>query len=258
MSHILNRHERRRQAKLDVTSAIPKGRRKIWLAIPCYGGQIHVGTLRSLMHDMMRLIVRGDAVYLFTEVGHADIYTARAQIVTHFLADREATDLVMIDSDLSWQANGLMQLLDHEQEFVGGAYPKRELPINFLVRSAGNTLMADTGSGLAEVWGLAGGFVKMSRGMLEQMTAHYGSELTCMDRAVPGGKTVRLFDPYWWTDEDGNKRTLSEDYAFCQRWRDIGGKVFLDVTIPMGHIGQYEFAGKLGDFLQPSKEDKAA
>jgi hypothetical protein len=26
----------------------------------------------------------------------------------------------------------------------------------------------------------------------------------------------------------------------------------------MGHIGQYEFAGKLGDFLQPKTEDKAA
>lgn len=253
----MNRHERRRNAKLTVTNDTPKGRRKIWLAIPCYGGTVHVGTLRSLVHDMMHLMVRGDAVYLFTEVGHADIYTARAQIVTHFLADKDATDLVMIDSDLSWGAGGLIELLDHDADFVGGAYPKRELPINFLVRAAGTSLQADTGSGLAEVWGLPGGFVRMRRPMLEQMTAHYGPELTCLDRAVPGGKCVRLFDPYWWTDEDGNRRTLSEDYAFCQRWRDMGGKVFLDVTIPMGHIGQYEFAGKLGDFLQPKTEQAA-
>lgn len=253
----MNRHERRKQAKVGIVHEIPKGRRKIWLAIPCYGGTVHVGTMRSLVHDMMRLMVRGDAVYLFTEVGHADIYTARAQIVTHFLADKDATDLVMIDSDLSWKAGGLLELLDHPVEFVGGAYPKRELPINFIVRSAGATLQADTGSGLAEVWGLPGGFIKMSRAMLEQMTERYAGDLTCLDRAVPGGRTVRLFDPYWWTDEDGNRRTLSEDYAFCQRWRDMGGKVFLDVTIPMGHIGNYEFAGTLGEFIG-AKKDKAA
>lgn len=253
----MNRHERRKLAKAGIVHEIPKGRRKIWLAIPCYGGTVHVGTMRSLVHDMMHLMVRGDAVYLFTEVGHADIYTARAQIVTHFLADKDATDLVMIDSDLSWGAGALLQLLDHPVDMVGGAYPKRELPINFIVRSAGTSLQADTGSGLAEVWGLPGGFMKMSRRMLEQMTQHYADQLTCLDRAVPGGKTVRLFDPYWWTDEEGNRRTLSEDYAFCQRWRDIGGKVFLDVTIPMGHIGSYEFAGKLGDFIQ-TKTEKAA
>lgn len=234
-----------------------KKRRKIWLALPCYGGQLHIGTVRSLTHDMLRLIVRGDAVFLFTEVGHADIYCARAQIVSHFLSDPDATDLVMIDSDVSWGAHGLMHLLDHPVDFVGGSYPKRELPLKFLVRSGEGPLMADTGSGLAEVWGLPGGFVKMSRRMLEKMVAHYGPELTAMDPAVPSGKTVRLFDPYWWTDEAGNKRVLSEDYAFCERWRAIGGKVYLDVTIPMGHIGQYEYAGTLGEWLEAPKEQAA-
>ena len=239
-------------------TVVLKRKRKIWLAIPCYGGTLHVGTVRSLTHDMLRLIVRGDAVQMFTEVGHADIYTARSQIVTHFLNDTDATDLVMIDSDVSWGPHSLLHLLDHPVDFVGGSYPKRELPLTFLVRSGEEPLMADTGSGLAEVWGLPGGFVKMSRAMLEKMTAHYGPELTCLDRVVPGGRTVRLFDPYWWTDEKGEKRVLSEDYAFCQRWRDMGGKVFLDVTIPMGHIGQYEYAGTLGEWIGPKKEDKAA
>lgn len=237
---------------------LKKKQRKIWLAIPCYGATMHVGTVRSLTHDMLRLIVRGDAVFMFTDVGHADIYAARAQIVSHFLADPDATDLVMIDSDVAWGPLGLVQLLDHDVDFVAGAYPKRELPIQFIVRSGDEKLMADTGSGLAEVWGVPGGFIRMSRAMLEQMAEHYGPELTAMDRAVPTGRTVRLFDPYWWTDEGGNKRVLSEDYAFCQRWRDLGGKVYLDVTIPMSHIGQYEYAGTLGEWLDPKKQEEKA
>ncbi len=258
----MNRHERRRQSKIDakvgIVHDIPKGRRKIWLATPAYSGGLRCGTHRSLLHDALQLLVRGDAVYEFSEIGHADIYTLRAQIVTHFLADKDATDLVMIDNDVAWRAGALLQLLDHPVDLVGGSYPKRQLPITFIVRSASERLQADTGSGLAEVWGLPGGFMKMSRGMLEKMTAHYGPELTCLDRAVPGGKCCQMFDPYWYTDEDGNRRRLSEDYAFCQRWRDIGGKVFLDVDIPMSHVGEYEFAGKLGDFLEQPKTEKAA
>lgn len=239
-----------------MTVTLKKKPRKIWLALPCYGGTIHVATLRSLMHDMMRLIMRGDMVFLFTEVGHADIYLARAQIVNRFLEDKGATDLVMIDSDVSWQAGGLLQLLDHPVDLVAGSYPKRDLPITFMMRSDG-PLMADTGSGLAEVWGMPGGFMRMRRGMLERMVEHYGPELTALDRYVPSGRTVHLFDPYWWTDDDGNRRALSEDYSFCQRWRDIGGKVFVDVDIAMGHVGQYEYAGTLGEWIEPPQTEAA-
>jgi hypothetical protein len=36
---------------------------------------------------------------------------------------------------------------------------------------------------------------------------------------------------------------LSEDYAFCHRWRQIGGKVWLDTRSRLRHIGPYEFCG---------------
>jgi len=224
--------------------------RKVWLAIPCYGGHVHIGTMRSLIHDLIQLVAQGVRVQLFTDIGHADIYSARAQIVAHFLADADATDLVMIDNDVSWAPMGLVRLLDHDVDMVAGSYPKRELPIKFLVRSKDDTILADTASGLAEVMGVPGGFVRMRRAMLEKMAASYRDELLSVDRMTPYGETVRLFDPFWWKDADGNNRVLSEDYAFCERWRALGGKVFLDVTIPMGHIGQYEYAGQLGQWLK--------
>jgi hypothetical protein len=67
---------------------------------------------------------------------------------------------------------------------------------------------------------------------------------------------VRLFDPLWWTDDEGQQRTLSEDYAFCQRWRDIGGKVYLDVNIPMGHVGPKMYHGCLGEWAKPQYQLK--
>jgi hypothetical protein len=36
---------------------------------------------------------------------------------------------------------------------------------------------------------------------------------------------------------------LSEDYAFCLRWRKIGGEIWLDTASRLTHTGPYEFVG---------------
>jgi hypothetical protein len=234
-------------------------KQNIWLAIPSYGGQAYIATYKSIIHDMFRLVMDGHTVRIFDEIGHADIYALRAQIVANFLADPNATDLVMIDSDVAWEPHGLQSLLAHDVDLVAAAYPKRRDPIEFMFRSAqdaGQPLMGDPGTGLVEVWGMPGGFMRCRRSMLEKMVAHY-SDLFVVDRDAPKGKTCRLFDPYYFdtVEADGSKgkRVLSEDYAFCQRWRDMGGKVYLDASIGMAHIGTKAFTGKLGEFL-PSAE----
>lgn len=249
----MNRHERRR---LKAVSNEPqRKRRKVWVALPCYTGAVQTATCRSLLHDMLQIVMRGDQVFLYTD-GHADIYLLRSQIVTKFLADKDATDLIMVDTDVSWQANGLLDLLDHPVDMVCGAYPKRDLPLQFPMQQLPGGMRADTGSGLAEVAGMPGGFMKMSRTMLEKMTDHYAPTLTYADKYMPEGKCVRLFHPYDYTHTDGTLHSLSEDYAFCQRWRDMGGKVYCDVMITMGHVGKYEYAGQLGAFLDMEKQQK--
>lgn len=228
---------------------LKKKPRKVWIGLPCYGGSLQVLTYKSLMHDIFRLAMGGTEVKVFDELGHADIYLLRAQIVASFLADKDATDLVMIDSDVGWEPGGLIKLLSHDVDLVAGSYPKRQDPITFMFRSEldeGGALMGDPDTGLIEVWGMPGGFMRMKREALEKMVAHY-PDLEALDNMVPTGKTCRLFDPYWIRTSTGN-RVLSEDYAFCQRWRDMGGKVFMDASISMAHIGTKAYAGRLGDW----------
>jgi hypothetical protein len=45
-------------------------------------------------------------------------------------------------------------------------------------------------------------------------------------------------------------RYLSEDYAFCRRWRDMGGKVYVDVDTPLQHLGQMAYSGNLFQSLR--------
>ena len=39
------------------------------------------------------------------------------------------------------------------------------------------------------------------------------------------------------------RRYLSEDFAFCHRWRSCGGEIWLDVESRLGHEGTFLFEG---------------
>jgi hypothetical protein len=45
-------------------------------------------------------------------------------------------------------------------------------------------------------------------------------------------------------------RYLFEDYAFCRRWRDIGGKIWVELQCNLLHLGQHHFRGDLAESLR--------
>ena len=36
---------------------------------------------------------------------------------------------------------------------------------------------------------------------------------------------------------------LSEDFAFCRRWTDLGGEIWIDVESRLTHVGPHAFVG---------------
>ena len=43
---------------------------------------------------------------------------------------------------------------------------------------------------------------------------------------------------------------LSEDYAFCRRWRDLGGEIWADFEARLTHVGHAAYTGSLMQALQ--------
>lgn len=233
-------------------------KKNVVIALPAYTGQVHISTMKSLLFDIMQLAKRGDSISVQEQSGNALIGDCRAIIVQLFLSNPHATHLVMVDSDVCWQAGGIAQLVDHGVDFVCGMYPVKREPLTFNMRSAmerGEGLFVDPQNGLVEVWGVPAGFVCLSRVMLEKMIAAYPeTEFKVENKDCPGGKAYALFDPY---RVPGTTEKLGEDYAFCARWRDIGGKVWIDPNICMGHIGWKTYSGELGQCLAPENEEAA-
>jgi hypothetical protein len=217
----------------------------IVIGVPAYTGTMHLGTVRSLFRDMTSLMQRGDKVSILDECDSCYLDDTRAALVAKFL-DGDGDVLISIDHDVTWQADALLRLIDHPVDFCAGVYPYRKLPIEYPVRwLPEKELWADPETGLLEVEGAPGGFVKYSRSMLQRMVEAY-SDLEFLCGRSPTGKAVGLFESY--RIGDGHK--LGDDYAFCRRWRDLGGKVWIDPEIKMAHVGNHAFIGHLGDWLR--------
>lgn len=235
-----------------------KRQKHIVVAIPCYTGVVHVGMMRSLMHDLVALISRGDIVQVAEEVGNADISNCRAMIVAKFLANKAATHLVMIDDDVCWEAHGLKRLVDANLDFVCGAYPRRMGDdIRYHIHLKDGQQSLDPTTQLLEVEAMPAGFMCLSRSMLERMVQHYADMKFSFPQS-PNGYAWDLFDGYWTKDETGMRHKFGEDYAFCKRWRDIGGKIWVDPMISMGHLGTKMWSGRFADSFRPAPVEVAA
>ena len=53
--------------------------------------------------------------------------------------------------------------------------------------------------------------------------------------------------------EPKTRRYLSEDYAFCRLWQNMGGKIYADILSGMTHYGNYAFKGNVATQFKNSK-----
>jgi len=215
----------------------------VMIAIPAYTGVVHLSTMRSLMADTIELVKRGDTFTLVDDIGNALIADSRGVIATKFW-ESDADCLVFVDSDVTWQAGALLKLVDAPVDLCAGVYPNRKDPISYPLHYLDKPeLWADPETGLLEVKSVATGFLKLSRACIGKMIEAYPDKHYYT--AERDKQFYPLFDHVF---EDGYK--WGEDYSFCIRWRKIGGQVWIDPEITMGHVGYKVFQGHLGNWLR--------
>ena len=218
--------------------------KNVMIAMPCYSAKVHFPTMRSILLDAMNIIHRGDKFCMAEDIGNSDIAGSRGALLAAFVRSKCDT-LVFIDDDVFWEAGALIQLIDYPVDLVGGIYPKKQDPFEWPFKIAvKEEYPTDPETGLLEVLGLPGGFMKISRNCAEKMIEAYPRQT--LRSTTEFSQFWPLFDPYEMLD--GNR--LSEDFSFCQRWIDIGGKVWANLEIELGHIGYKTFKGSCGKHLR--------
>jgi hypothetical protein len=218
----------------------------------------------SLLRLQTACAERGVGLEIKLTGGDALITRARSQLACQFL-ETDHTHLLFVDADVGFEPEHLFRLLDFDKPLVGGVYPlKRYLwekapdavrrgvkdiqaailgyVIRFLPNERQTVELVD---GFGPVAYLATGFMLIRREVLEKMAAAY-PELKCVitDMAAPPKETVMFFESMI---EPDNGEHLSEDYAFCRRWRDLGGEIWADFQTRMSHVGHTRYTGSLMD-----------
>jgi hypothetical protein len=222
--------------------------RRVYLAMFSFTGRPDAETQQSLVETTQDLMRAGIDMKFHLCVGDSILPRARNRVLAEFLASG-CDDLVMLDDDMAWEDAAVRRILSHDCDLVGGTYPTRADPIKFPIkRLTGGAFNPQTG--LLEVRMLPTGFLRISRKCAETMVAAH-PELAYRDRNAPGGKAHALF----WFDlmpsEEGGElpEVVGEDYRFCMRWRDLGGKVYCDTLLRFRHIGRKAFEGCYAETL---------
>jgi hypothetical protein len=92
------------------------------------------------------------------------------------------------------------------------------------------------------------GFMMIQRHVFDVMRARYPhlkytNDLPSYERLSPGIKDCFYLFMDTMHDPDSD-RYLSEDYAFCKRWRECGGRVWMLGSVNLSHTGTHTFYGQ--------------
>ncbi|AMK19337.1 hypothetical protein [Sphingobium sp. MI1205] len=167
------------------------------------------------------------------------------------------THLLFIDADIEFRPHDVIRLLADDKDLVVGAYKKKnerdEYAISFLPDAAA-TLEQCPDTGTVKIARAGTGFMMIRRTVFEQLR-YAMPELHYVDHSTLTGSRpmVAYFEHIV---RDG--RRWSEDYTFCERWRAIGGDIWLDTAITLGHWGPHVWRGSILDHIHVTDTTSSA
>src|SRR6056300_104787 len=211
---------------------------RIHICMPCYGGMLTESCFMSYVKFGNTCRQLGIEWTVETMTNESLISRARNTLVAKFLSNPEATHLVFIDADIGWEPWHLLLLLNHDEDVVGGLYPMKSMPIQWVVNGVPGSETKEDGNVL-EVSKTGTGFMVIKRDVFEKLKEH--------PAVVPYNNEIGLpkeLDEHMYTFFDTDVREgryYSEDWTFCENWRDLGGQVWIDKRVLLKHTGTYTY-----------------
>jgi hypothetical protein len=235
------------------------------VATPCFGGQVSSIYASSVFRLQSAIRAKSNLdLKVHLRDGDALITRARANLVTLFLDDPAATHFLFVDADIGFAPEQVFRLIESGADVVAGVYPikkvnwdkaKRAMEAgrpNLAAASLDYVLEIDDPDHVVVVNGFtriryAGtGFLMVRRHALEKMCRHYASLQFFREHshdALAG--SANRFALFECMIDPATGTYLSEDFAFCKRWIDLGGEIWADLQSRLDHVGPSVFRGEI-------------
>jgi hypothetical protein len=239
---------------------------KLFLSTPCYGGLCLEPYLTSILRLQILMIQKGHQLMIDTTENESLVHRARNVSVGRFMQKTDADYFMFIDADVHFDPESVVRLLESGHDISVACYPKKCVmwdQAKTLVKEGDTRDPAKMASSLVVNFGAANrpvvngfieildgptGFMMIKRDVFKNLEEKF-PELWCKN-----DHQNRDFDDYHacfdCMIDPESKRYLSEDYAFCRRYQQMGGKIFADINTTLGHVGNLPFSACMNDRLK--------
>jgi hypothetical protein len=249
------------------------------VATPCFGGQVS-SIYASSIFQLQRAVRAKSNIELkvLMRDGDALITRARANLMTLFLDDPSATHFLFVDADIGFEPEQVFRLIESGADMVAGVYPIKRINWDKARRVIENkrpkvpsaaldyVLEINDPDHVAVVNGFtrvryAGtGFLMIRRHVFEKMCAAHASLQFFREHSLDAlAGSPNRFALFECMIDPTSGTYLSEDFAFCKRWTDMGGEIWADLQSRLDHVGPSVFHGDISSqFAAPVPVTDAA
>ena len=252
-------------------------KKHVLIATPCYGGSVTMAYHLSITGLMTEVAAsRPDVALSFYLLGNESLVTrARNTCVAHFLAHPHFTHLFFVDADIDFSPATFLRVLDTGRDVAAACYPQKGIYWDRVEALVALRAKKEEGSPSAGELARAGlnynvainasegvrvlthedcflpadycatGFMAIGRRVFDVMRAAYPDQQYVNETLADPGMRNHNWLFFDCALDPATRQYLSEDYAFCKKWRDAGGQIWVDMVSPLGHVGSYKFEGSI-------------
>lgn len=211
----------------------------VFLAIPCYTYTVHTECMLSLLRLDRLLRAEGITLEVFIANGHAYIESARNKLASMFMDSSGADALLFVDDDVQFDEHAVLKMLRCGAEVVGGLYPYKAYhwkgksqTLQYVVKSDKDIQPDVQSDDVVEVDGVGTGLLLIRRSALQTMVP--------TTKRYTDSRSPDLLYQFFELSIDDD-RLWGEDFKFCKKWRECGGRVYVAPWAKCAHWGMHGF-----------------
>jgi len=237
------------------------------IATPMYGGMCTAQYLGGVLDTIQVLGGRNIGVAVSNITNESLITRGRNALVKAFM-ETDFDYLMFVDADIGFSGKDILTLIEADRDIACGIYPKKEINWSSVrrgVQEGAENLSEFAGAfvlnldptyptvttdekGMIPVRHAGTGFMLIKREVFEKLKDKV-PEYINHNVKDPNGNVIKSatgrIREYFSTKIDSEGMLLSEDYFFCDLWRDNGGTVWANPFIRLNHVGTHTYTGDI-------------
>lgn len=240
---------------------------KLFIPIIAYGGQVHAEFMMSMMKLQHSLQSRRYSAIFHPITAESLISRGRNSAAAFFLQS-DCDYMLFVDTDMAFEPNDFNEVAKVKKPLAIGAYCKKYLRKDkiedYIKRkqsldkdweSYATDFSTEIPAGIKldkviKVNYGATGFMLIHRSVFETIIKARPDLKYKNDIDFYMGGRDNFYDFFSVRVNPKTKKYESEDYGFCQLWKECGGEIYCATDTNLVHIGRHKYQGNLHKQLQ--------